>query len=380
MKPHLLLAALLVTSLGHGADDAMSLAPLPQGWSRMSGDGGPEGLPGTCEIGVDSGKSTPDRQVYSVRCTNDGVPSFGGARNTVRTASFRSKRVRVSAWLMASGIQGVSSPQYAGVAGEGGMWLGVGSPRNGMRSDRMQGRAIKGSTDWEYRDFVVDVPDDNNQMFIGYWMQGKGQLWVRDFKIEEVSTTVPVNFLVADPGRVVGPDLSLLTTAAARPEDRFLPPPAKWLAKGSTGFELCDIGVDVQMLKDGQRNLSIACNVEQTPLLRQAFEAAPFWGKRVRLSGWVKTQGFEPMAGGGGQAGAGLFMTNTGSNAPELRANATQAAEWQSRELVMDVPRNSTWIIIGLALRGRGQVWARDLKFEEVSRDTPLTPTSVVTF
>jgi hypothetical protein len=278
-----------------------------------------------------------------------------------------------SGWLKAAGIEGVTTPQYAGVAGEAGLWIGVGSPRNGVRTDRMQNRAISGSGDWEYRDFVVDVPQDNRQIMVGYWMQGKGQLWVRDYKIEEVPTTVPVNFLVNDPGREVGPDLSLLTTMAPRPNEFFLPPPTKWLAMGSQRAGLCDVGVDAQMLKEGQRNLSISCGIAQRLKLRQSFEAAPFWGKRVRFSAWLKVEDFQSMDTIGPGEGAGLFMTNTDVNSQDLRADVSDTSGWQYRELVMDVPRNSRWLLIGLSLSGTGQVWARDLKFEQVSRDVPVT-------
>jgi hypothetical protein len=382
MNARVLLVALLATNIVSGAQSPpspatgstpMLLAPLPAGWSSMAGNGGPEALPGTCEIGVDSQNSVAGRQVYSVRCANSVLPSYGGARNTIQTARFRGKRVRVSAWLRASGIAGVSTAQYSGVAGEAGLWIGVGSPKQGTRMDRMQSRAIKGTTDWVFRDFVVDVPADNNQMFVGYWMQGQGQLWARDFNIEEVPDTVPVNFLVNDPERVVGPDLSLLTATAARPTDLFLPPPAKWLAQGGPGFELCDVGVDAQMLKNGQPNLSIACGVFQTPVLRQAFEAAPFRGKRVRFSGWIRIENFESPATGAVQGAVGLFL-GTDTQSPAVRADAKGTSGWQLHELVMDVPPNATWILIGLALSGKGQVWGRDFKFEEVSSNMPVTP------
>jgi hypothetical protein len=383
-----LIAALLLMNPAVGAqgpqlppsDATQPLSPLPAGWSPMTGNGGPEALPGTCEIGVDGQKSMPDRQAYSVRCANKVLPSFGGARNTVQTARFRGKRVRVSAWLMASGVEGVSTPQYSGVAAEAGLWLGVGSPKDGMRMDRMQNRAIKGSTDWEYRDFIVDVPADNRQMMVGYWMQGTGQIWVRDFSIEEVPSTVAVNFLVNDPDRVVGPDLSLLSSTAARAGDRFLAPPARWLAMGGKGYELCDAGVDVQMLQGGQRNLSIACAVPQAVMLRQAVEAAPFWGKRVRFSGWLKLENFEPLPATGGMDGSGLFISSTVAQPQTLRSNVSAASGWQLSELVMDVPRNSAWLLVGLTLNGKGQVWARDFRFEEVSRDTPVTQPAAIRF
>ncbi len=120
------------------------LAPLPATWSSMAGNGGPEAMPGTCEIGIDSQKSTAGQQVYSVRCANQTHPGYGGARKHHQDGAVRGKRVRVSAWVMAAGIEGVSTPQYLGVVGEAGLWIGVGSPKNGLRMDRMQNRNRQG--------------------------------------------------------------------------------------------------------------------------------------------------------------------------------------------------------------------------------------------
>jgi hypothetical protein len=46
-------------------------------------------------------------------------------------------------------------------------------------------------------------------MMVGFWMQGTGQVWIRDLKVEEVSTAVPLNFFWNDPRHPVGPSLSL---------------------------------------------------------------------------------------------------------------------------------------------------------------------------
>jgi hypothetical protein len=378
------LAALFATVVVHAAEGPppangptppAQLVSLPLGWSLM-GNGGPLALPGSCDIGVDSQKSFQGKQLYSIRCTNNVLPSFGGARQSIADAArFRGKRVRVSAWLMASGIEAVANPQYPGAAGEGGLWLGVGSARQGQRTDRMQDRAIKGSTDWELRDFVVDIPEDNDLLQVGYWMQGKGQIWMRDVTVEEVPNTVAVNF----PGNLArekGPDFSLL--AVARADERFLPPPAKWLAMGATGFELCDIGVDAQLLKSGTRNLSIACSIPQSAVLRQTPEALPWWNKRVRFSAWIRTERMEPLAGGAQDGGVAMYLSATATQSPTLTARVTGNSDWQYREVVMDIPQGSVYLPLGFSLTGSGQMWARDLKFEEVSRDTPVTPSSAI--
>jgi len=381
MKPRVLLAALVAVNLVHAAEspltplDGSPLVTLPTSWTFM-GNGGPQALPGKCELGIDSGKAGDGQALYTVRCTNAALPSFGGARMRFDVAPYRGKRVRVSAELMASGIQGVADPRYPNVAGEAGLWISVGTPRTGAKSDRMENRTIKGSTGWETRDFVVDIPADAGNLLAGYWMQGKGQVWMRNLKVEEVPTTVAVNFHLNGPRPDAIPDLSLAPVAEPRPTDHFLPPPDRWLALGEQTFELCDAGIDAKLLAAGQRNLSIACSVPVRGSLRHTFEAQPWWGKRVRLSGWLKTDKVESTAEGGGRPGASLFLSTTAdSNAVIYNATLTGTTDWTYEEIVIDIPAGSLapYIPMGLSLNGTGQVWVRDLKFEEVSHDTPVT-------
>ena len=355
--------------------DGAPLALLSPTWSFM-GNGGPLALPGRCDLGTDTQRSTTDTPLYSVRCTSNVLPSFGGARMSFDLAPYRGKRVRISAELMAADIANVPNPQYPHVVGEAGLWIGVVTPGEGQRADRMQDRTIKGTTGWVTRDFVVDIPANASQLQAGYWMQGKGQVWMRNLKVEVVPDTVPVNF----DRNAVRPDqlpaLTLAPSSDPRPEDRFLPPPQKWLALGEPNFELCDAGIDARMLSAGQRNLSIACSVPIRAYLRQAFESHPWRGKRVRLSAWIKTENVVPRLEGAGRPGATLYLSATDTNGPLYEAVVIGTTEWTYQELVADIPAGAPYIPIGISLVGTGQVWARDLKFEEVTRDTPVSEIS----
>jgi len=384
MNSRMLLAALLATSLVHAADEPQSvtdasplppLATLATTWVLM-GNGGPQALPGRCELGIDTQKSADGPTLYSARCTNAAVPSFGGARMSFDVAPYRGKRVRVSAQLMASGIESVADPQHPNVAGEAGLWISVGTPRAGAKTDRMANRTIKGSTGWETRDFVVDIPDDAGQLLAGYWMQGKGQVWMRDLKVEEVPLTVAVNFDLKAPRPDAMPALSLAPVSEPRPTDHFLPPPDRWLAMGEQDSQLCDTGIDARLLAAGQRNLSIACGIPARAYLRHTFEARPWWGKRVRFSAWLKTDQVEPKTEGGGRQGASLYLATTGGpDGTTYNATVNGTNDWTYEEIVIDIPAGSRspYIPMGLSLVGKGQVWVRDLKFEEVSHDTPVT-------
>jgi len=351
-------------------------------------NGGPLALPGRCDTGMDSQKFADLPALHSVRCTSAALPSWGGAyRTDVNVVALRGKRVRISASLRGEAIEKVATPQFSHIDGEGGLWIALGTPRDGLSTNRMQERAIRGTTGWEARDFVVDIPEDANQLLTGYWMQGKGQMWVRDLKVEEVPLTVAVNWDRKAPNPGAAPDMSLAVATVPRPTDLFLPPPVKWFATGEQNFELCDAGVDAKMFASGQPNLSIACKVPVRVFLRQAPVGPPYWGKRVRFSGWIKTENVVPRsealpvgASVSSAQGAALYIAATDTRGPVHNAVVTGTTPWTYRELVIDIapgtnaPGDAKFIPMGLVLNGTGQVWVRDLKFEEVPRDTPLTP------
>jgi hypothetical protein len=393
-----LLTTLLVANAGFAAEvspaptQSGSPTPLPlvtlgRPWTLM-GNGGPLALPGRCDTGMDSQKFADIPPLHSVRCTSAVLPSWGGAYKTdIDFAALRGKRVRISASLRGEGIEKVATAQYSHIDGEGGLWIALGTPRDGLMTNRMQERAIRGTTGWEARDFVVDVPADANQLMAGYWMQGKGQMWVRDLKVEEVPLTVAVNWDRKAPNSSGAPDMSLAVTTVPRPTDAFLPPPVKWFLTGEQGFELCDAGVDATMLASGQPNLTIACKVPVIVFLRQAPVAPPYWGKRVRFSAWIKTENVVarsdvlPVGGSFNSAqGAALYISASDTGGPVRNAAVTGTTPWTYRELVIDIapgtnaPGDAKFLPMGVVLNGTGQVWVRDLKFEEVPRETPLTP------
>jgi len=48
-------------------------------------------------------------------------------------------------------------------------------------------------------------------------------------------------------------------------------------------------------------------------------------------------------------------------------------SDWHKYEVVLDVPRGSVAIAVGLLLTGKGQAWVSQVQFEEVGTDVPTT-------
>jgi hypothetical protein len=108
---------------------------------------------------------------------------FGSLMQVASAAGFRGKRVRLTAWVKASGVQG-----------RAGVWLRVDGPAQDptepLAVDVMGDRPITGSRDWQRYEIVLDVPADAADVAFGAHMSGEGSLWVDGFKFEIVDRSV----------------------------------------------------------------------------------------------------------------------------------------------------------------------------------------------
>ncbi len=104
--------------------------------------------------------------------------------------------------------------------------------------------------------------------------------------------------------------------------------------------------------------------------LTQAIRPDQLPGKRIRLSGYVKTSSVTRDAalqlhfGGPGYI-IDIATTKSGD------MNGT--AEWKRYEIVVDVPPDTRRLTYGLLLKGGGQIWVDDLQIEMVDTDLPVT-------
>jgi hypothetical protein len=104
----------------------------------------------------------------------------------------------------------------------------------------------------------------------------------------------------------------------------------------------------------------------------QSFVPEDYLGKRVKLSGYIKSQNV--------LAWAGMWFRIDGDpREKELGFDNMQnrpikgTTDWKKYEIVLDVPMNSKYIAYGVLLSSMGKVWIDDLHFEIVSKDTPVT-------
>jgi hypothetical protein len=153
--------------------------------------------------------------------------------------------------------------------------------------------------------------------------------------------------------------------------------PAGWVLYGEyDGQEAYDFygGYDVEIKRGGARSASfLATEVTSDDQVRmvQRFLADRYRGKRVRFSGYVKTNQVNEWAG--------LWMRvdtfeKQGWAFDDMEDRlVTGTTDWTRCAVVLDVPEDAATIYMGAHLYGRGQVWVDDCEFEVVGDDVEST-------
>jgi len=150
--------------------------------------------------------------------------------------------------------------------------------------------------------------------------------------------------------------------------------PNDWQRVTKTGTaDRYSITVDQNVKHGGKASASIQfmCGDDQdaTGSLVQRIAADDYGGKRVRLSGWLKSVDVGEAA---------LWLTVDGERRRFVFDNMAGrtirgTTDWKMYSIVVDVPVEAKRISIGMYVWGKGQAWADDLSFEVVGKNVPVT-------
>lgn len=144
----------------------------------------------------------------------------------------------------------------------------------------------------------------------------------------------------------------------------------------SRGYSFSLIGVIKNGSKDGDSAVyikSVEKKVKGFGTMMQKFSADKFLGKKIRLSGYIKSKDV--------MESAGLWMRIDGTgNPPQMLGFDNMhnrpikgSTNWKKYDVVIDVPTNSKSVNIGVLLSGTGEIWVSDLNFEIVGKNVPTT-------
>src|SRR5688572_24720698 len=138
---------------------------------------------------------------------------------------------------------------------------------------------------------------------------------------------------------------------------------------GGTSNQAFEVGSDFGEKHGGRASAYIRTLVpklgqSQFGTLIQSVRADGYLGKRIRLSGWLRTMGSI------GPEGAGLWLRVDGISSSAFdnmgSRRITRATEWQEASIVADVPDDAVGLTYGVIFKSAGVVWADDFRLEIV--------------
>ncbi|MEX8546026.1 MAG: hypothetical protein V5804_00365 [Mucilaginibacter sp.] len=105
--------------------------------------------------------------------------------------------------------------------------------------------------------------------------------------------------------------------------------------------------------------------------IMQVFVPKDYLGKRVKLTGFIKSNNVTDWAGMWFRVDGDKGKVIGFDNMQSRPVKGTTA--WRKYETVLDVPNNSLNISYGVLLAGEGNVWLDDLTFTIVGKSVPVT-------
>ena len=288
--------------------------------------------PDDYEIGGNPAASHGSPDGGYVRSKTGATKESGGLGTWLVPSPYLAKRVRLSAFVRTENLERMA-----------GLFMWVGGANNAMLGfDNMGDRPIKGTTDWRRYEAVVDVPSGTTNLAYGLLVDGGGAAWIDGVAVEAVGPEVPLT---------------------GQPE---------WFPTG-TNPEDYEMGGDPGVAHGAAGGGYIRSKVEAPRTFGSWASTTPvggFLGKRVRLSGYVRTEGAEKAA---------IWMRVDGPNNQLLAFDNMDnrpingTTDWKKYDLVLDVAPQAVDIMCGIMLYGRGRVWIDGLAFEPVGADVPST-------
>ena len=149
--------------------------------------------------------------------------------------------------------------------------------------------------------------------------------------------------------------------------------PNGWFPAGSNPSEY-EMGIDNSTFQNGEACAFIKSKSpkeNQFGTLMQTISAEYYLGKRLMLSGYIKSEDVEGWSG--------MWMRIDGESNQQVGFDnmfdraIKGTTDWKKYQIVLDIPSNSKTINYGVLLNGDGEVWFDNFELKEVDKNVPLT-------
>lgn len=172
----LIFLALAVTTFLIASDNNI----IPNGWF-MAGTN-----PAEYEVSIDNTTFQNGNSSVYLKSKSPKEKDFGTLMQTISADNYLGKRLKLSGYLKSENVEKSS-----------GMWMRIdGHNKEQLGFDNMTGREIKGNTDWQKCEIVLDIPSNSKSISFGVLLAGNGKVWFDNFQLEEVDKSIATTNMI----------------------------------------------------------------------------------------------------------------------------------------------------------------------------------------
>lgn len=173
------------------AQEATAVDPSA-GWSPR------QTVEGSYEMQIQNTTSGDRQNVSTIKSLQKKVEGFGNIMKSIKPDLYLGKTVRLTGYIKSENVK-----SWAG------LWMRTDYYKSKVLSfDNMQNRGISGTTDWAKYEIVLFVPVDATVISYGALLDGTGQIWFDEVKLEIVEDTIP------ETGSIKGRDVKQISFEA----------------------------------------------------------------------------------------------------------------------------------------------------------------------
>ena len=149
---------------------------VPNGWFAAGSN------PAGYEIGIDNSVFQNGNSSAFIESKSVKGNQFGTLMQTINAENYLGKRLQLSVYIKTKDVKGWS-----------GMWMRIdGENYQTLGFDNMQMRPIKGTTNWNKYEIVMDIPSNSKTINYGALLGGEGKIWFDNIILQEVDQSIPV--------------------------------------------------------------------------------------------------------------------------------------------------------------------------------------------
>ena len=133
------------------------------------------------EMSLEKNAASDNQNTFKIKSIKNKVYGFGTLMKTIKSEGYLGKTVKMTGYVKSENVR-----SWAG------LWMRVEYYSTDVLAfDNMQNRGIKRTNDWEKYEVVLFVPQEATSISYGVLLDGTGQIWFKDVKLEIVDDSIP---------------------------------------------------------------------------------------------------------------------------------------------------------------------------------------------